>query len=85
MSSSTNRYGPNNEEFQASSNVGIADGDQLHPASPQGKAIRKKQKVDHVQEDKREHRNKMELIHQLLMQRGGGKNQQIHLNDHNQK
>ena len=73
MSSSSNRYDANNPEFAGLSNVGVAAGDEWHYTSPQGKAIRKKQKIDHVHRARREHRKQMEPIHQLLLKRGGGK------------
>ena len=73
MSSTQIRYDQNNEKYKNSSSRGVVGGDRFHYTSPQGKAIRKDQNFDHVMKAKREHRQQMEPIHQLSLQRGGGK------------
>ena len=74
MSSPSNRYDRNNEKYRKLSSRGIAAGERFHYTSPQGKAIRRDQKFDHAMRGKREHREKMEKLHQILISRGGGKN-----------
>ena len=67
---SSNRYSPNSSEFKNLSSRGPPGAPHYHYASPQGKAIRKKQNFDHAMKDERLREEQKQKLESLLNKRG---------------